>query len=446
MRGKCKSVYIGMDDTDSRSGMCTTYLVKVLVEEFQREGIDLIGPPRLIRLNPNIPWKTRGNGAVVLRVGRGYGEKRIVGEIGGRKIHAYRNGKNISLELKDIVEKVKNYFVLEDDSTNPGIVISERKLPEKLYWITVRGVVSLDYVEGILKEHGAKYAKFKNGRGIIGASAGIAWRARHFTYELLTYLPEDRWNKERFIDARSVIEMDREIKSTFDNYDYENGYVAIVPHSKTPVLYGIRGTDPDDLIRAKDMIISEEYDSWFLFLTNQGSDDHIVSKKIGEIGMNENVKIRGKVTAKPRKIEGGHVILTLRDNTGEIDCAAYEPTKNFRRIVEGLIEGDEIEVYGSVRSEPRSVNIEKIHVLKLAEKRVKVSNPVCPKCGRKMESIGRGKGYRCRKCGFKLPESAAIYRIVEREIKEEWYEVPVIARRHLAKPLKIMGKRSSKIF
>lgn len=440
------SVYIGMDDTDSRSGMCTTYLVKVLVSEFQKEGLDLIGPPRLVRLNPNIPWKTRGNGAVVLRVGRGYGAKKLVGKIAGKKIYAYRYGKNISLELEDVVEKIRDYFVLEDDTTNPGIVLSERKLPEKLYWKAVREVVTIDYVEKILNEYGAKYAKFKNGRGIIGASAGIAWKARHFTYELLTYLPEDMWNEERYIDENSVIEMDKRVKSTFDNYDYENGYVAIAPHSKTPVLYGIRGTHPEDLLKAKDMIRGKQYDSWFLFLTNQGSDDHIIPRKIGKIGENENVKIRGKVKLNPRKIEGGHVILTLRDETGEIDCAAYEPTKNFRKIVENLIEGDEVEVYGSVRSEPKSVNIEKLRVLKLAEKKVKVSNPICPRCGRKMESIGRGRGYRCRKCGLKLPENAALYQTRERKIKEGWYEVPVIARRHLAKPLKIMGKSSSKIF
>jgi tRNA(Ile2)-agmatinylcytidine synthase len=65
-------VYIGIDDTDSRKGMCTTYLALELVKEFQNE-LDLIGYPRLVRLNPNIPWKTRGNGAVCVRLGTGKG-------------------------------------------------------------------------------------------------------------------------------------------------------------------------------------------------------------------------------------------------------------------------------------------------------------------------------------------------------------------------------------
>ncbi len=439
-------MYIGIDDTDSRSGMCTTYLVSVMLEKILEDGLDLIGAPRLVRLNPNIPWKTRGNGTISIKIGKGYGPKKLIGMIKGRFVYAYKYGNPVNYDPDKIKEVVKEYFVLEEPTTNPGIVISPKKLPEKLYWRAARKVLSIEYVEKLLQEHNAKYFKFKNGRGIIGASAAIAWRARHYTYELLTYLPRGKWSGERYVDRESIIKMDKKIKSTFDNYDYVNNYLAIVPHSKTPVLYGIRGVNPDDLIMAKNMIKSETYESWLLFLTNQGSDDHIIRRKINKIEKNENVAIRGEIISNPKKIEGGHVIFKLKDSSGEIDCVAYEPTKGFRKIVEKLHTGDKVEVYGSVRDVPRSVNIEKIRVLNLADVMVKVSNPVCPKCGRIMESIGKNKGYRCRKCGFKLPESAAKYEKIERNIEERWYEVPVIARRHLAKPLKIMNVRSSKIF
>lgn len=58
-------LHIGLDDTDSPNGMCTTYLGALLYRELSRFGepVDL---PKLIRLNPNIPYKTRGNGAVSL--------------------------------------------------------------------------------------------------------------------------------------------------------------------------------------------------------------------------------------------------------------------------------------------------------------------------------------------------------------------------------------------
>jgi tRNA(Ile2) 2-agmatinylcytidine synthetase len=70
-------VYIAFDDTDSRKAMCTTYIVS----EFLRAGkYDLIGLPSLVRLNPNIPYKTRGNGAVRMRIGKGAGKKHFVAE------------------------------------------------------------------------------------------------------------------------------------------------------------------------------------------------------------------------------------------------------------------------------------------------------------------------------------------------------------------------------
>ncbi len=439
-------MYIGIDDTDSRNGMCTTYLVKVLVEKLKDFGVDLIGPPRLVRLNPNIPWKTRGNGAVCIRVGKGYGEKKVVGEIEGDKIYAFRYGKDVNINLDDIIPLLKNYFVLEDSTTNPGIVISKRKLPEWLYWKAVRDVVDIALVEKLLEENDAKFFKFKNGRGIIGASAAISWRAKKFTYELLTYLPENKWGEERYIDENSVIEMDKKTKYTFDNYDYENNYIAISPHSKTPVLFGIRGLNPEELIRAKDMVKSIPYNAWFIFLTNQGTDEHLVKRKIKDIKVYQNIILRGKIVEEARRIEGGHTIFKIEDSTGKIDCAAYEPTKNFRNIIEKLRVGDDVEVYGSVRDEPRTINIEKIKITKLAEVKVKVANPRCPKCGRRMESIGKGKGYRCRRCGIKLPEEAAEFKILEREIKEGWYEVPVIARRHLSMPLKIKNMKSFKMF
>jgi tRNA(Ile2)-agmatinylcytidine synthase len=57
---------IGFDDTDSPKGMCTTYLAYKLVGSLKKENITFLDYPRLIRFNPNIPWKTRGNGAVAL--------------------------------------------------------------------------------------------------------------------------------------------------------------------------------------------------------------------------------------------------------------------------------------------------------------------------------------------------------------------------------------------
>ncbi|WP_455392385.1 hypothetical protein [[Eubacterium] cellulosolvens] len=60
-----------MDDTDSIKFGCTTYLVNDIISEFQDYRV--VGYPYLVRLNPNIPWKTRGNGAVCIQFERNPG-------------------------------------------------------------------------------------------------------------------------------------------------------------------------------------------------------------------------------------------------------------------------------------------------------------------------------------------------------------------------------------
>jgi len=99
--------------------------------------------------------------------------------------------------------------------------------------------------------------------------------------------------------------------------------------------------------------------------------------------------------------------------------------------------GDKVTVYGSIRKYPYTLNIEKIKIDKLADIYKKLI-PTC-KCGSKMSSIGKNKGYRCEKCGSKTTDIK--YVKIERKIKEGFYEVPVCARRHLSKPLKRFGKR-----
>ena len=61
-------LYIGIDDTDSPDGMCTTYLASQIINKFEDKGIKLQDYPRLIRLNPFARFKTRGNGGVSLKI------------------------------------------------------------------------------------------------------------------------------------------------------------------------------------------------------------------------------------------------------------------------------------------------------------------------------------------------------------------------------------------
>ncbi|UCH71983.1 MAG: DUF1743 domain-containing protein, partial [Thermoplasmatales archaeon] len=277
---------------------------------------------------------------------------------------------------------------------------------------------------------------YKNCRGLIGATASIAWNKKHDkTYELITYRKKNDWGKERFVDDSSVKEIDNICPSTFDNNDYENNHNRLVPSSSCPVLYGIRGDDKKELPVAKSLIKSEKADSWLIFETNQGTDDHLQRKDISEINPYESVINEGVICKSPRIIKGGHDIFTIQDSTGLIDCAAYEPTKQFRKIIRELMVGDVVEVYGGVRRKPLTINIEKIKIKYLKRQFEKIENPVCPKCKKHMKSKGKNQSYKCKACGTKSDKPLVIER--ERNINiDDFYEVPVCARRHLSRPLK----------
>ncbi|GAH09191.1 unnamed protein product, partial [marine sediment metagenome] len=241
-------------------------------------------------------------------------------------------------KISDIIEEIlSRYSRLEDKNTNPGFIISEKQPSLRLYENAVKEVVSLKNTEKILQSSGAYYKGYKNRRGLIGATASIAWLPiSDKTYELIAYRDEEKWGTERVLDESSVKKMDKNCPSTFDNYDYENHHNRIAPNSPCPILYGIRGDDDKELLRAISFIKSEQVNSWMIFETNQGTDDHLQRKTIDSIKPYNSVITKGTVTIKPYTIKGGHVIFTIKDYTGEIDCAAYEPTKNFRNVIRRL--------------------------------------------------------------------------------------------------------------
>jgi len=136
------------------------------------------------------------------------------------------------------------------------------------------------------------------------------------------------------------------------------------------------------------------------------------------------------------------VIFSIGDKTGQIDCAAYEPTGDLRKAAKQLIIGDQVEIYGGVRpsSSKRlvTVNLEKFRVLRLAPKIV-LYNPLCPQCGRRMKSMGANKGFRCEKCGFRGRKLEKVSLEVKRDLKRRLYVTSPRSQRHLTKPLSRYG-------
>jgi tRNA(Ile2)-agmatinylcytidine synthase len=402
---------------------------------------EVIGHPRLVRLNPNIPWKTRGNGALSLRIGKKGGVvKQKIGEMNGVDVFsspAFTRELD-EHETNDIYHMIHEILGqqarTEDDNTNPGFVMMPTPPDRALYENAVTRIVPLEETLAALHAHHALFEGYKNQRGLIGATAAVAWVPQDRTFEVIAYRKKERWGTKRSVDPASVKTMDSMVPSTFDNYDYQHKHNRITPNSPCPILFGIRGDDAEDLMTAVTMIQSEPVDSWILFESNQGTDDHLQRKMVHQIKPYESVIIEGQVNKNPWTIQGGHVLFTLADGTGTIPCAAYEPTKEFRRIIRELHLGDTVEVYGGVRDQPLTVNLEKINIKHLAVVRTKRENPICPVCGKHMKSKGTDQGYKCMKC--KTTSNQPLVREQPRSIAPGFYEVPVCARRHLSKPLK----------
>ena len=407
--------YIGIDDTDSPDGMCTTFLASTILNEFRDKGIEIVGHPRLIRLNPFARFKTRGNGGVSFKLSL---------------------DQDIDLAKEIVLKYVSELSMFDCDNTNPGVVFYQGEITGEMIDYAFRAIysiITIEEAEEFANHIGAEIHKFKKGRGIIGSIAAISCPLEDYTYELLAYRHPSRYGTKRNIDYDSVVKMDRETyPETFENIDGK--YLAIEPKTPCPVLYGIRSNSFEILNDAKSIVkVEEPIKDWCIFKTNQHTDMHIQNAdKISDMKQFGCYCIKGEVKNEPKIIDGGHMFFYIFDDSGEIECGAYEPTKNFRDIVSHLRPGDIIKVYGGI-GEKNTFNIEKFQVIKLND--IKYENPIC-KCGKRMTSAGKNKGFKCKKCGNKIKSSEKVPVKIERSLKNsKFYETPVSARRHLSKPI-----------
>ena len=100
-------MHLGVDDTDSIRGGCTTYIASLLVEKLKRLNVKFLDYPNLIRLNPNVPWKTRGNGAICLRI---------------------KHNPELEDRIKEVaIEVVEKCSDLKFNATDPGIVFYQNE-------------------------------------------------------------------------------------------------------------------------------------------------------------------------------------------------------------------------------------------------------------------------------------------------------------------------------
>jgi len=423
-------LHIGVDDTDSPEGGCTTYVAALLVEKLEAMGCRFVDYPNLLRLNPNAPWKTRGNGAICLRVETPEGsEDRI---------------------KRMVIDEVDAHAEFQCDNTNPGVVFHIGQVPEELkefYIEVVQTIVRIEDAERLIEKHCASAVGWKNRRGLIGALAAIGGTLqKDHTYELLTYRTALKRGTRRLLEAETVKTVESTLPETFNSVDPETGHVLIAPRGPDPVLYGVRGETPESVLAAMGMIkVGEPVERWVVFRTNQGTDAHLFRRYlVADLKPRYPSIVTGVVEGSRRIIEGGHVIFTIGDGSGSIDCAAYEPSGGFRETASRLREGDEVRVAGGVRETDGrlTLNLERLEILSLATEH-KLVNPRCPECGGATESMGHGQGLRCKRCGYRGESLSRMREEITRGIEPGIYLPPPRAERHLTKPLKRYGRENT---
>ena len=418
-------MHIGFDDTDSTRKGCTTYIAALLVEKLKKMGASFIDYPNLIRLNPNVPWKTRGNGALCIRA---------------------KFNPNNEAKIKEVViNTVEEYADLEFRGTDPGIVFfTKAKIPRKVTKFSknaITGIVTLREALKLIKKFKAEAVGFKKGRGIIGGLAAIGETFDDdFTYEILAYRIPENYGLKRRMNEASIFEMDKAtMPYTFNNVDMEKHRIIITPRGPDPILFGIRGETAETVKKAFKIVKPlEPVERWMIFRTNQGTDAHLKKvEKLSQIRPYNPVIAKGIVSTNPKIIPRRHVFFSIKDESGQVECAAYEPTGALRKTAIKLVVGDHVEVYGGVRKPsgdiPLTINLEKIRLLKLAPK-ISYQNPMCPKCGRRLKSMGKGQGFRCEKCGSKYPNMKKVEVKIRRELKKGIYITSTRSQRHLTKP------------
>lgn len=432
------SFLLGIDDTDSRFGHCTTHLGYLITSELASLGCTFPTYPRLVRLNPNVPFKTRGNAAVCIEFEAGSDRLRD---------EAFGAAERLMEEEADV-----------ENGANAALVMAPRDAPEwseffrQVYLRAVSGIVNYRRVIRAVSEMEIPHRLLGNGMGVVGAVASMGFSSDldDHTYELIAYRRPEFCGTRRALEPTSVVEMEAEtFPHTFNSYDHESGRVLVAPTGPDPVLAGVRGDSPRTVLEAFRRIrIGEEPLGHMVYATNQCTDAHLAGRLATPLKAYSAGWLEGSV-ASVRPSQGGHIVLQLRGHDSSTSlCMVYEPSGDLRRVARLLKPGDSVRVSGGVRratsKNPAVVNVEKIDVLSTSTQSIKAS-PRCAACGSGMKSEGRGKGYQCKKCGQKSGSAGAdrTPKATSSAIIPGTYLPSPRAQRHLTKQLIRYGNESA---
>ncbi len=375
------SMWLGLDDTDSLEGGCTTLVFHELLNALPCD----YGEPRLTRLWPFAAQRTRGNASLSVEL---YADQSIIAWLDN-----YWNENIAPLKGEVAISEHSDRLQYPAD---PGMTLFFDKPSADYYWRAVRGEAG--FIEG-----GHQWG----GHGRIGAAASCAWPADNSTWEGIA------WRKgPREVSEESLTLVDN-MEETFLCRDPRTKRGLVAPRGPCPVMFGVRATTFESASKASQILLDgcAETIGSRIFRTNQATGDHIDST----IADTVHTKLL---------LKGGHVVINDR-------YLVFSESGDVNHIAQWLDVGDSFECQGLEYD--KQIHVEAIKVVKS----VTQQRPLC-ECGIRMKSMGQGQGVRCPKC--KSKSDITWLEDVRTPSITGWAQPPADKRRHLAKTLTLDPK------
>ncbi len=356
-------VIVSLDSFDAPRAGCTTHVASLLILHLESKGFKLLDYPNLVRLNPVVPWKTRGNAAVSF-------------EVSGNELEVYESAKEFLIEYSSEL------------SNRGALFVTSEKPPLEFYFKSVKEVTHPE----VALEYARRAGQFYGHKGsLIGAIAAAAAEKKLLpNFELIAY--RSSFKLKRRCDFAPFYD---ELALSLYPYVHESGSDVVCPRGSDPVLYGLRGRNPSLLISLAKLIRSDDVSFYAIFRTNQHS---ITSLEKSEMYVYDFKSLDAYLRTD-------QISERNRDFVLEIDggVIVYEET-GLKKLFNMLKSGNSrLDCEISVLYKPGLKSLASIKIRKAVSVRYKA--PRCPKCGGSMVSKGKNTLLRrCKKCGYEAYE------------------------------------------
>ena len=388
--------WLGLDDTDSLNGGCTTEVLFQLLEDLP----DTVSyrNTRLVRLWPFAKQRTRGNAAVAVEL--------ITKSEAELLTHLDRWWENHIASLKGVLG-TSDHSERTQYPADPGMVWNSESMTDEMFY---KSAVSSEIELQDLPE----VTRYWGGNGRIGATAAILWPANQYTYEAIAWRTNEAEGR-RQLDEEALTEVE-DLKDTFLCRNPKLGTSLLAPRGNSPVLFGIRSWTKEGAQQALDILEqaedTEPTKGSLVFQTNQATGDHL-ERPIEAI-------VRSKSILKK-----GHVVLETTEGT----WIAFRQSGHIALLSQWVIKGDMI-IGNGLRDEENVLHLELLKVKKTIREQ---KRPLCVRCNKSMKSMGKNQGLRCKKCN--LTTDRGWIEVERIPPFKDWVQPPASSRRHLSKPL-----------